>query len=284
MRFAVLAVVACLSTTALAQERPATSAQHRPSTPTSRTDDAIPDCDQSRLTLHFETKGVEFGPWVRRFVAQVRRNWNVPVAAMHSKGCVVVTFVVHKDGAITDIKVAGPSPVEEFNRAAYGAVITSNPTYPLPPEYPEEKVSFTVTFYYNERVPREVQDAPPAPDAPHVPASLQLPPPPATWPPAGAYRLDAEGVMPPRVRYREQPHYPAAAIRERIEGTVLLEGIVQFDGSVASVRVIRSLDSKFGLDLEAIKTATRWRFTPGRHGGEVVSVIVPIEITFKLPK
>src|SRR5690606_40173903 len=36
--------------------------------------------------LQFDTKGVEFGPWVRRFVAQVRRNWFVPYAAMSLRG------------------------------------------------------------------------------------------------------------------------------------------------------------------------------------------------------
>ena len=30
-------------------------------------------------TIQFDTKGVEFGPWLRRFVAQVRRNWFVPL-------------------------------------------------------------------------------------------------------------------------------------------------------------------------------------------------------------
>ena len=29
--------------------------------------------------IQFDTKGVEFGPWIRRFVAQVKRNWFVPV-------------------------------------------------------------------------------------------------------------------------------------------------------------------------------------------------------------
>ena len=28
--------------------------------------------------IQFDTKGVEFGPWLRRFVAQVKRNWFVP--------------------------------------------------------------------------------------------------------------------------------------------------------------------------------------------------------------
>src|SRR5215472_11948335 len=98
--------------------------------------------------LQFDTKGVEFGPWVRRFIAQVRRNWNVPVMAAFRKGHVVITFVVRKDGALTDINVVGPCPEESFNSAAYGALVSSNPTYPLPPEYPSDKAFFTVTFFY----------------------------------------------------------------------------------------------------------------------------------------
>jgi outer membrane biosynthesis protein TonB len=100
--------------------------------------------------LQFDTKGVEFGPWVRRFVAQIRRNWNVPEAAMFMKGHVVITFNVHKDGALTDLTIIGPCAVDSFNTAAYGALVSSNPTYPLPPEYPADRAFFTVTFFYNE--------------------------------------------------------------------------------------------------------------------------------------
>lgn len=100
--------------------------------------------------IQFDTKGVEFGPWIRRFVAQVKRNWLIPYAAMSMKGHVVVTFNVHKDGTITDLQVVGPSPVDAFNNAAFGALATSNPTAPLPPEYPADKAFFTVTFFYNE--------------------------------------------------------------------------------------------------------------------------------------
>lgn len=100
--------------------------------------------------IQFDTKGVEFGPWIRRFVAQVKRNWMIPYAAMSMKGHVVVTFNVHKDGSITDLQVVGASPVDAFNNAAFGALASSNPTAPLPPEYPSEKAFFTVTFFYNE--------------------------------------------------------------------------------------------------------------------------------------
>ena len=101
-------------------------------------------------TIQFDTKGVEFGPWLRRFVAQVRRNWFVPYAAMTFKGRVVLQFNIHKDGSITDVQVIQPSDIEGFNKAAVGAITGSSPTEPLPPEYPSDKAFFTVTFYYNE--------------------------------------------------------------------------------------------------------------------------------------
>jgi TonB family protein len=104
--------------------------------------------------IQFDTKGVEFGPWIRRFIAQVKRNWFIPYAAMSMKGHVVITFNIHKDGAITDLNVVGPSAIDAFNNAAFGALSGSNPTQPLPPEYPADKAFFTVTFFYNEQPPR----------------------------------------------------------------------------------------------------------------------------------
>lgn len=104
-------------------------------------------------TIQFDTKGVEFGPWVRRFVAQVRRNWFIPTAAMNFRGHVVIQFNVHKNGLITDVNVAQPSSIDAFNRAAYQAIVGSSPTEPLPPEYPDPMAFFTVTFYYNEQPP-----------------------------------------------------------------------------------------------------------------------------------
>ena len=100
--------------------------------------------------IQFDSKGVDFGPWLRRFVAQVKRNWFVPQAAMIMKGHVVITFNIHRNGAITDIDVKKPSNVESFNHAAVNALLGSNPTQPLPPEYPSDTAFFTVTFLYNE--------------------------------------------------------------------------------------------------------------------------------------
>ena len=101
-------------------------------------------------TIQFDSKGIDFGPWLRRFVAQVYRNWYIPEAAMTFKGRVILQFNIHKDGRITDLVVAQPSDIGGFTRAAYNAILGSNPTEPLPPEYPDEQTLFTVTFSYNE--------------------------------------------------------------------------------------------------------------------------------------
>ena len=107
----------------------------------------------NQFGFQFDSKGVDFGPWLRRFIAQIKSNWFVPYAAMSLRGHVVITFNVHKTGAITDLTVVGPSNVDSFNNAAFNALAASNPTEPLPPPYPSERAFFTVTFFYNERPP-----------------------------------------------------------------------------------------------------------------------------------
>jgi TonB family protein len=104
--------------------------------------------------IQFDTKGVEFGPWIRRFIAQIRRNWFIPYAAMSMHGHSVLQFNVHKDGRITDLSVVGPSEIDAFNNSAFNALQGSNPTQPLPPEYPSDRAFFTVTFYFNEQPPQ----------------------------------------------------------------------------------------------------------------------------------
>ena len=103
--------------------------------------------------IQFDAKGVEFGPWIRRFAAQIRRNWFVPYAAMTMHGHVVLAFYVHENGTISELKVVKPSGIDAFNNAAFNALLSSNPTQELPEEYPDDRAFFTVTFFYNESPP-----------------------------------------------------------------------------------------------------------------------------------
>ena len=97
----------------------------------------------------------------------------------------------------------------------------------------------------------------------------------------GAYR-PGNGVETPKLLKEVKPQYTAQAMRAKIQGTVLLECVVQPDGSVGNIKVVRSLDATFGLDQEATKAARQWQFAPGTRFGQPVPVLVTIEIAFTL--
>ena len=71
-------------------------------------------------------------------------------------------------------------------------------------------------------------------------------------------------------------------MRAKVQGVVLVECVVMPDGTVSNAHIVKSLDSVFGLDQEAIKAARQWRFVPGKRFGQPVPVIVRIELTFTL--
>jgi len=52
--------------------------------------------------------------------------------------------------------------------------------------------------------------------------------------------------------------------------------------TVNDVEVVRSLDTEYGLDEQAIKAAKQWRFKPGTKDGKAVAVRVSLEMTFTL--
>ena len=90
------------------------------------------------------------------------------------------------------------------------------------------------------------------------------------------------GVSWPRLMREVKPNYTADAMRAQVEGLVELEILVLEDGSVGNVRIVRSLDSRFGLDQEAINAVRRWRFDPGRKLGKAVATRVGVELSFNL--
>jgi protein TonB len=96
-----------------------------------------------------------------------------------------------------------------------------------------------------------------------------------------AYQI-GNGVVPPRLIREMKPAYTPEAMRARIQGMVTLQAVVLPDGSVGTAHVVRSLDSTFGLDEEALKTVKLWRFMPGTLAGRAVPVLVEIELTFTL--
>jgi protein TonB len=78
---------------------------------------------------------------------------------------------------------------------------------------------------------------------------------------------------------RNRTNYPDAAVKMKIRGTVYLTFIVEKDGSVSSVTVVKSVDPL--LDNEAVKTISESpKWIPGLQRGEPVRVRYSIPISF----
>jgi periplasmic protein TonB len=96
------------------------------------------------------------------------------------------------------------------------------------------------------------------------------------------YDIGTFGVSNPTVVRETKPSYTADAIRNGIQGTVLLSLVVLPDGTVGEVTVTRSLDTVFGLDAQAVIAARQWLFNPGTKDGRPVAVRLFVEMTFRL--
>ena len=95
----------------------------------------------------------------------------------------------------------------------------------------------------------------------------------------GPFRVGG-GVLPPRKIYAPQPLYTEEARQGRIQGVVLLEAIIDVDGSVVRVRVLKGLP--MGLTESAVETAQQWRFEPATRNGQPVAVYLNLTVRFSL--
>jgi len=59
-----------------------------------------------------------------------------------------------------------------------------------------------------------------------------------------------------------------------------MEIVVQRDGTVGDVRVLRSLGA--GLEQRAIAAVKQWKFSPARRRGQAVDVVVEVAVGFTL--
>ncbi len=84
----------------------------------------------------------------------------------------------------------------------------------------------------------------------------------------------------PVALHRPLPEYPELARRARVEGTVLLEAVIDRLGNVTDVRIVRDLRLGCG---EAAREAVRsWKYEPAILNGRTVSVILTVTVRFEL--
>jgi protein TonB len=97
--------------------------------------------------------------------------------------------------------------------------------------------------------------------------------------PSGPLRVGGD-VKPPITLNRVQPEYTETARKARLSGVVVLEAIINKDGTVEQVRVLKGLP--MGLSEKAEEAVKGWKFKPGTLGGQPVEVIFSLTVNFKL--
>jgi TonB family protein len=95
----------------------------------------------------------------------------------------------------------------------------------------------------------------------------------------GIYTL-GNGVSAPRAIYDPEPQYSEEARKAKFQGAVILAIIVGADGRAHDVKIARSLG--MGLDEKAIEAVKQWRFLPAMKDGQPVSVLVNVEVDFRV--
>jgi len=162
-----------------------------------------------------------------------------------------------------------------------------------PPPPPEPRVE-------KPRTPRKV----PMPDAPPIettmleplpipvvntPVEINLPAvnipsppaPPATAPPAPAELLRVGSAIAAPVRLIfVKPRYTEIARRARLEGMVILDMVIERDGAIREIKVLRGL--ALGLTDAAVTAVRQWRYEPTTVGGRTVPVRMTVTVRFGL--
>jgi protein TonB len=99
-------------------------------------------------------------------------------------------------------------------------------------------------------------------------------------PPEPAAPIRPHSGMKAPVKTRDvAPVYPAIAREAHVSGVVILEAVLNAQGGVESVRVLRSIPL---LDQAAIDAVHQWRYTPTLLNGQPVPVVITVTVNFML--
>ena len=80
--------------------------------------------------------------------------------------------------------------------------------------------------------------------------------------------------------FSPQPLYTEEARRAGIQGVVILEAVVDANGTVRNVKVLKGLP--MGLDQSAVDAVMTWRYQPATMEGRPVPVYFTFTISFSL--
>ena len=74
------------------------------------------------------------------------------------------------------------------------------------------------------------------------------------------------------------PEYPSQLKRDGVSGMVVVNVVIEADGSVADVEIRKSTNSEF--DAPALEAVKNWRFKPAKKDGNAIRSKVALPLKF----
>ena len=113
-----------------------------------------PNNGRVAIDILTDTEGIDFGPYLRSAMDQIRKNWYdlIPAEAKapsFKQGLAIVTCSIRKDGTIDTVRISSPSGDSNFDDAASNAVKNSSPLAPLPAQFTKPALTVRLRFFYN---------------------------------------------------------------------------------------------------------------------------------------
>ena len=87
------------------------------------------------------------------------------------------------------------------------------------------------------------------------------------------------GVKAPAKIRDVKPVYPPIAQQAHVQGVVIIEAIIDGDGTVADARILRSIPL---LDQAALEAVQQWKFAPVQLNGAPTAVLMTVTVNFRI--
>src|SRR5688500_11546972 len=149
----------------------------------------------------------------------------------------------------------------------------------IAPERPDDEIADGVTGGVEGGIPGGVLGGVVGGLPADIPPPPPPPPPPAPPAPRAPLRIGGQ-IQAPELVHRVEPIYSVLAVHAHVSGTVILEAIVDAEGRVAEVKVLRSGHRL--LDGAAIAAVRQWRYSPLVLNGIRESFVLTVVLSFQL--
>lgn len=205
---------------------------------------------------------------------QKKLKWAIGIAVILH----VVLFLIHlpemvqgdlgkaekqKVYVVQQVRFRPPPPQQEQQK-----IEVRKKKVPIPDPTPDEPEPI--------RVVEEVQ---PELDIPVDDAVFGIPDAPPAAEPSGPIQVGGDVKAPERI-VAPQPQYTEIARKARIQGVVIVQAIIDKEGNVTNVKVLKGLP--MGLEEAAVNAIKQWKFRPATLNGKPVVVYYNLTVNFKL--